>query len=437
VPETVQIAVIGCGAIGLPIAVAFAARGAEVVGVDHNAQLVAQLAAGEPELLDEGLHEALKTTLAAGNLRFAQSLGSHANRRVFVLAVPTPVDEHGRWMRSSMDDAFAQVLAVAHEDDVVAIKSTVPVGTARALAAASRQSGHELHVAACPDRSIAGMSLRDQFAIPHIVGGVTERAAERAAHAFAWLGAVRVVPNAEAAELIKLFANVQRDATFALANQLALICDHLNLPFDEVAAAATQDYPRFTIADPGWVGGPCLPKDAYLLAESMPGRRDLVSLGLSARETNLALLTHCAAAIADCAQRLPKAAPVIAILGLAFKGRPPTRDQRGSMGSHLVARLCEQLPGAEIRTWDPEAKNRQRTALQTVARADVVVLANNHARIIDLAPAKLAAVMRPGGTIFDLSGTRRAMPTDLPNGIDFRWLGGGRLTARERPPNPR
>jgi UDP-N-acetyl-D-mannosaminuronate dehydrogenase len=106
VAEAVQIAVIGCGAIGLPIAVAFASRGAEVLGVDNDAQVIAKLAAADTQLLDDGLQDAMKRSLAAGNLRFEQSLGHYSDRRVFVLAVPTPVNDRGGWIREGIDDAL-------------------------------------------------------------------------------------------------------------------------------------------------------------------------------------------------------------------------------------------------------------------------------------------------------------------------------------------
>ncbi len=175
------------------------------------------------------------------------------------------------------------------------------------------------------------------------------------------------------------------------------------------------------------------------MAESVPGQPDLVSLALRAREVNLAILTSCAAAIDECARQLPHA--VIAVLGLAFKGRPPTRDRRGSLGNHLVATLAKQTPGAVIRAWDPEAINLQKTALEMVEGADIVVMANNHSQVLALAPRELAAVMRPGGTIFDLSGVPRETANNLPNDVDFRSLGNGRLAAvdreRERGRSPR
>jgi UDP-N-acetyl-D-mannosaminuronic acid dehydrogenase len=433
--QSKQITVIGCGAIGLPVAVAFASRGAEVLGIDIDATQVRKLASAELDLLDEGLEEALQDSLAKGNIRFERSLPRYSGKRIFVLAVPTPVDQQNRWIRKSLDEAFNQVLSFARDQDLLVIRSTVPVGTARSLAAVAKNNNLALHVAACPDRSVAGTSFKDQFSVPHIIGGVNDRSAELAAKEFGRLGAVRLVRNAETAELLKLFANIQRDVTFALANQFAMICDELDVEFDDLVNAASDRYPRFGIARPGYVGGPCLPKDAYLLAQSTPERLDLVALPLCAREVNSGVLTHWTRIICDYIKSLSShRAPVIAILGMAFKGEPPTRDQRGSMGQYLAANLHQQVPNAEVRTWDPESTDNKRTAFEAIENADVVIIANNHRRILDLAPIKLASMMRHGGTIFDLSGTRRKMPNYLPGGISFRCFGGGRHPQRHTHP---
>jgi nucleotide sugar dehydrogenase len=428
--KDVQITVIGCGAIGLPVAVAFASRGANVLGIDTNLTLVEKLASGELDLIDEGLEDALQSSLAKGNIRFEQSLTRYSGMRAFILAVPTPVDEQGRWVHDSMDEALRQVLSFARDEDLVITKSTVPVGTSRSLAREAKKTNLALHIAACPDRSVAGMSFKDQFSVPHIIGGVTDRSAELAAKEFARLGAIRVVQNAETAELLKLFANVQRDVTFALANQFAMICDELDVQFNELVKAASDRYPRFSIAAPGHVGGPCLTKDVYLLAESLPRRHDLIALPFCAREVNLAFSSGWTQIICENLKELSHEAPAIAILGMAFKGNPRTREQRASIGKFLAMNIRRQIPDAEIRTWDPELTNGRTTALKVADNADVVILANNHHKIMNLSPKKLASIMRRGGTIFDLSGTARKLVDDLPNNVTFRSL--GNLQRRER-----
>ena len=132
--------------------------------------------------------------------------------------------------------------------------------------------------------------------------------------------------------MVKLFCNVQRDVTFALANHFALISEALGLDIAEIEHAATAAYPRFHLSRPGPVGGPCLPKDTLLLDLSVDGRHNSPALALTARQVNLFVLDHVLVAIADHLAETAPANPVIAVLGLAFKGDPPTRTRAAGSG---------------------------------------------------------------------------------------------------------
>src|SRR5258705_114819 len=103
----------------------------------------------------------------------------------------------------------------------LAVRATVPVGTTGRLAESLATRGRSLLVAACPDRSVAGRSFVEQFSVPHIVGAMDPAAAGAIEFLFQQLGPTVAVSTPEAAEAVKLFANVQRDVTFALANQFA------------------------------------------------------------------------------------------------------------------------------------------------------------------------------------------------------------------------
>ena len=212
VTETPQIVVVGCGAIGLPLATAFAARGCDVLGVDTDPARLAALRARRVGLIDEGLGDALATAVGAGRLAFTDTIAPADRPRAFILVVPTPVDTDGAPLLGNVEAGADAIVAAARDDDLLLVRATVPVGTTRRLAGIAAKQGRRLHLAACPDRSVAGRCFVEQFSVPHIVGGMDGAATRAAAPLLARLGPTVAVSSPEVAEAAKLFANVQRDA---------------------------------------------------------------------------------------------------------------------------------------------------------------------------------------------------------------------------------
>ncbi len=410
-PGQRDVVVIGCGAIGLSLAAALASQGAHVLGVDRDAAKAVALGAGHTELIDAGLAGALREGLASGRLAFAHALAAADHARAYVIATPTPSLGDDGFDSGLLEQVLADVATVARPGDLVCVRSTVPIGATRRLATAFAASG--LAFAACPDRSVAGNAYAEQFSVPHIIGGLDDAAGARAEALFAALGAVVRTPDPETAEAIKLFANVQRDVSFALANQFALICEATGVDFAAVREAGAAGFPRFSLARPGPVGGPCLTKDlALLFASDGVGSVDTTLLR-AARALNEDLVEHLARAIeAELAGR-PTAA--VAILGLAFKGAPPTTDRRGAFAGALTERLRQRRPLIDLRHWDPVGDPRaaRRAAVDGAA---VVVLANDHP---DLAPG-LDAELAPGAVVFDVTGL-----VEPHAAFDVRRLGDG------------
>jgi nucleotide sugar dehydrogenase len=392
-----DVVVIGCGAIGLPLAVALASVGKRVLGVDSDGAKVAGLCAGRSELVDAGLAPSLREALADGRLAFAAALGAADRAPTYVIAVPTPSAPDGAFDKASLERALAAIGGIARQGDLVCIRSTLPMGATRTLAAAF--GGLGLGFAACPDRSIAGAAYEEQFTVPHIVGGLDEDSGARAETLFSSLGAVIRAPDPETAEAIKLFA---------------LICEATGVDFAAVRQAGARAFPRFALARPGPVGGPCLTKDlALLLASGGVGDVD-TGLLRAARALNESLADKLARAIEATLAGRPRSAAAVAILGLAFKGRPPTADQRGA----FAAALAERLPGIEVRRWDPvsDAPAGRRAAVEGAA---VVVRANDHPYLA----IGLEAELRPDAVVFDVTGL---IDPDPGFGFDVRRLGAGR-----------
>lgn len=308
------------------------------------------------------------------------------------------------------------IATTARNDDLVCIRSTVPIGATRQLAAA--YSAQRLLFAACPDRSLAGRALSEQFELPHLIGGLDNVAGDLAVELFAALAPTVRVRDPETAEAIKLFANLARDMNFALANQFALICEAVGIATSEVRAAGGDGYPRFRPARPGPAGGPCLTKDLYLLAasEGVAGL-DLGFLG-AGRAVNQNLAAWLAGEIVARTDARP--GPV-AVLGMAFKGIPATADHRNGFGGELVAALRFLRPGLVIRTWDPVAVAGSVARRTAVHGATVVVLANDHPDLASIMDD--GAALAPRAVVYDMTGV---LPRgEIGPGLEVRRFGDG------------
>jgi UDP-N-acetyl-D-mannosaminuronic acid dehydrogenase len=412
------VVLVGCGAIGLPLAVAFASLGCGVLGVDIDARRVERLSQGRCDLAEEGLSSALTGALAKQAIAFAGDVEPADHPRAFIIAVPTPASAAG-FDSGPLEAATAVVTAAAREGDLVCVRSTVPIGATRRLAEAP--ATRRLRWAACPDRSLAGRAFTEQFETPHLVGGLDAVAGDLAAALFAGLAPVVRVRDPETAEAIKLFTNVSRDVTFAVANQFAMICEAAGVDASEVCAAGTQGYGRFQLARPGPVGGPCLTKDVHVLAAS----EALTGLDLGLLTTARAVNERMAPRLArDILARLgPKPGPV-AILGMAFKGVPATLDQRLAFGAELVGALASARPGLDMRTWDPVETPDCNARDAAIDGAAIVVLANDHPALA--VAARQLPRLASGALVYDLAGV--LTPGGLGSGIQIRRFGEGGAT---------
>lgn len=418
-----EIVVIGCGVVGLPFAVALATRGHRVVGVDVDAQRVATLRAGNGGVQETALASELAATLATEQLRFETELKSSHTLRTYVVAVPTPATVDGTLDRAALDAAVAAIARVIRSGELVMVRSTVPIGTSRAIAARLASTERPVRVASTPDRSLTGRSYADQFEVPHIVGGVCPDAADAATVFLQSLGQVLDAGSADAAEAIKLFANVQRDVTFALANELAMICDTLDLDFHRIRALGSQNYERFSVARPGPVGGPCLTKDVHLLADSLAAGQS-PQLGLTGRSVNASVVDHIVNRLECFLDDTRIDALTLAVLGLAFKGFPVTGEQRGSFALSLIEKVRARHPQAQIRAWDPGSNAAMPTLENVVRGAHVVVVATEHPRLNTLDLNETAALMARPGMIVDLWGGARAAHT-VPRSVAYYAFGAG------------
>jgi UDP-N-acetyl-D-mannosaminuronic acid dehydrogenase len=249
--------------------------------------------------------------------------------------------------------------------------------------------------------------------LPQVVGGLDAESADRAEALFRLITPKIVrVSSLEAAEMIKLINNTYRDLTFAFANEVALIAERMGLSAPEMIHAANVDYPRSNVAQPGFVGGPCLEKDALILIDSLRKIDFKPKVIEEARKINQALPDHVATRILQELRGIRRSSvrAKILITGFAFKGRPATEDVRGSAAIPLMRRL----QSSHVEVWGHDFVTPEKVIADLGARActledgfekaNGVVIMNNHPGYQTAGLPELARRLQNPALLFDSWG---------------------------------
>ena len=405
-----KICVVGTGHIGLPLAAVLADAGFRVTGYDTNEEFVGRVnSSGHVDFREEGLDALLQTHLHKG---LTLTSAPPHNQDIYVITVGTPLEPASD--RPNLDRIRVAVQRLAPgfgPDPLVVLRSTVSIGTTRRIVLPEiRRHRERFGLAFCPERTVEGKAIAEMRTLPQIVGGLDGQSVERAERLFRAITPKIVrVSSLEAAEMIKLINNTYRDLTFAFANEVALIAERMGLSAGEMIHAANVEYPRSNVARPGFVGGPCLEKDALILIDSLHQIDFRPRVIEEARRINQALPEHVADRILEEIRRShPGGGPTrVLVSGFAFKGRPATEDVRGSAAIPLMARL--QAAGVEV--WGHDFVTPEKVIAELGARActleegfegaDGVIIMNNHAAYAGAGIVELARRLRPPAFLFD------------------------------------
>lgn len=439
-----HVCIIGLGYVGLTLAVAMADAGFRVTGVERAPEVLRHLREGRPHFSEVGLGAKLRRQIEKGRLVVRERIDDAVRAPVYIVTVGTPLDENRRTKLGAIREVSAALSRILEPGDLVVLRSTVRVGVTRdVVRPILDRAGVLYNLAFCPERTLEGKALEELRTLPQVIGGVDEASALRAARLFHFLTPTIVrVSTAEAAELAKLVNNTHRDLVFAFANEVAAMADTLGVSVLEVVHACGLGYPRGQIPMPGPVGGPCLEKDPYILAESVGAEDGASLLALHGRMVNEALPERVVDSIAQLRAAREGAAmarhaptpPVrrIAVLGLAFKGRPETSDLRGTLAVPLVAALRRRFPDAHVAGFDPVVPREDAAALGIEALAriedafdgtDIVVVQNNHPLFATMDLDTLADLLAPNAVIYDMWNQQEQMRLALRQDVAYAGLG--------------
>jgi UDP-N-acetyl-D-glucosamine dehydrogenase len=369
-----NVGIVGLGYVGLPLAVAFCEAGHNVIGIDVDPRKVGALQRHESYIEDvpsETL-EAVSDRLFA-SLRFAELSRCEA----VILAVPTPLTRNREPDLAPLLAATTAVAGVLQRDQLIVLESTTYPGTTRErlvplLEESGLAAGSDFNVAFSPERIDPGRTDYTMSNTPKVVGGLTDDCLERAAALYGEVCAEVVrVSTPEVAELTKLLENIFRSVNIALVNELAVLCDRMEIDIWEVVdAAATKPY-GFMRFEPGpGMGGHCLPVDPFYLswrAREFGQPTHFIEL---AGEMNQEMPRFCADKVARALNDVAK--PVrgsrIAILGVSYKAG--VGDLRESPALKIMRILRER--GGEIVYHDEHVPELPELGLTSLALDDAL-----------------------------------------------------------------
>jgi UDP-N-acetyl-D-glucosamine dehydrogenase len=381
-----RIGIIGMGYVGLPLAVAFAEAGDEVVGLDVDPAKVDGLNRGESHVEDIS-DEALAGL--GGRLSATAEYASLSDCDAAIICVPTPLSDSREPDLTYLLDSGGALAEVLREGQLVVLESTTYPGTTRErllpiLERSGLSAGSGFHLAFSPERIDPGRTDYTVRTTPKLVGGLTPACTERAAALYRQIcDTVEVLSSPETAELAKLLENIFRSVNIALVNEVAQLCDRLGIDVWEVIdAAATKPF-GFMRFDPGpGMGGHCLPVDPFYLAFKAREHDFYPEFVELAGKVNQAQPEFCVRRIERALNDAGK--PVkgsrILILGASYK--PGIGDTRESPALRIISLLRDL--GAELSYHDPfvpELPDQGLTSVELdegLAAADLLAIVTAH-----------------------------------------------------------
>ena len=409
-----NIAVVGLGYVGLPLAVELA-KHFPVTGFDINERRVKTLRGGtDPN------GEVESRDLKKSRLTVTTDPKSLRRADVIIVAVPTPIDDHRIPDLTPVVKSSETVGRIMKKGAIVVYESTVWPGVTEDICvpvlekASGKKWKHDFHVGYSPERINPGDRTHTLTTVMKIVSGDTPRTLDAVAAVYAPVvrAGLHRAASITVAEAAKVIENTQRDINIALMNELKIIFDKMNISTRDVLAAAGTKW-NFLTFEPGLVGGHCIGVDPYYLAYKAEEIGHHPQLILAGRRINDAMGRYFARVLVR--RLIDKKRPVqgarVLVLGITFKENVP--DIRNSK----VLDIINELKGYGVRVdvWDPVAYPREvreeygieLTRTPRGGSYDAIVAAVKHRRFIDLGRRGLKRLLKPAGIFYDIKESYR------------------------------
>jgi len=414
--EDKNISIVGLGYVGLTLATVMAEKGFHVNGIEKRKNVVDLVNKARSFFFEPGLDKSLGYLIRSKKLKAATAFDKKNQSDVYIITVGTPIKKNNKPRLDMIKRATKEVANHMRDGALVILRSTVKIGTSRNIVKKILQnSGKKFDLAMCPERTLEGNALKELLTNPQIIGADTVKECLRAASVFRKITKTIIpVPSLETAEIMKLVDNTYRDVHFAFANEVARVCEVFKVNVLDVISKGKKKFKRTNLPMPGLVGGPCLEKDPHIFNDSVKFAGLNLEITKSARLVNERQPRETIKFVSNEIKRRFKNKNIkIALLGIAFKGVPPTSDLRGSMSLKVLKLLEKYYSQEKITLFDPVIQSYElkkeisgnflftNSLKNAVKNASVVIFANNHPDLSLLNPFQLYKLMKSNGFIYD------------------------------------
>ncbi|MCD8921210.1 nucleotide sugar dehydrogenase [Staphylococcus gallinarum] len=405
-----NIAVVGLGYVGLPVAVSFGNKH-KVIGFDINESRISELKNNY-----DRTNEVTTEKLEASNVEYTSDRDKLSESDFIIVAVPTPIDKHNKPNLTPLIKASETVGSALKKGSIIVYESTVyPGATEEACVPvlekfSGLECGKDFFIGYSPERINPGDKEHTFETIIKVVSGQTPEVLEIVAEVYDSVvkAGVYKASSIKVAEAAKVIENTQRDVNIALMNELAIIFDKLNIDTNEVLKASGTKW-NFLNFKPGLVGGHCIGVDPYYLTHKAQEVGHHPEVILSGRRINDNMAKHIASNVIK--EMLKHGMEVqnasVNVLGLTFKENCP--DLRNTKVIHIIEELASY--GLEIKVNDVEADKKEAKDIfdidlkdkEQMSKADVLIFAVSHKEYLEN-KSEYINLVQENGVIFDIKG---------------------------------
>ena len=417
---TADVAVIGLGYVGLPLAIALSEFN-DVIGFDINKKRVKELING----IDQ-TGEFNSVELKCSQLNFTHDPNDISQAKIFIIAVPTPVDENKKPDLTALTAASQSVGQQIKRGAIVVYESTVWPGVTEDICmpilenTSGMKSGHDFFIGYSPERINPGDKEHTIDQITKVVSAQTSEACDIITSLYSQVtnGKIHISPNIRTAEAAKIIENAQRDINIAFINEIAQICQKLEISVYEVLEAAQTKW-NFLNFKPGLVGGHCIGVDPYYLAHKASELGHEPHILLTGRKINDSMGLY----IAEQVLKLLESESHVLILGLTFK--EDVSDLRNSQVIDIIQHL--KAAGHKISVCDPHASKddamnlygiKLKNSIYGNKRYHCVLCCVGHKEYRDMDVKSVTNLLMENGLIADVKGIWRKLKTSK---VYRRW----------------